>query len=51
MGRFLAGMRLAAIVATWLVLWLPLAVYCLVAIATAPLWRAKAPSLYSRAYS
>jgi type VI protein secretion system component VasF len=31
LGRIAAGTQLAMMIAVWLVLWLPLAVYCLVA--------------------
>jgi hypothetical protein len=39
LGRIAAGIQLAMIVGLWLLLWLPLSVYCLLAIATAPLRR------------
>jgi hypothetical protein len=45
-GRILAAMHLAMIIAIWLVAWIPMAIYCLVAIATAPLRRAKSPAPY-----
>jgi len=40
-GRVVAGLYLAMIVALWLVAWIPMAIYSLLALATAPLRRAK----------
>ena len=42
MGRVLAGLHLAMIVAIWLVAWIPMSLYALMALATAPLRRPKA---------
>jgi hypothetical protein len=39
MGRVGAGLHLAVIVAIWLVAWIPMAAYGLLAFATAPLRR------------
>lgn len=41
MGRVVAGLYLAMIVALWLVAWIPMAIYSLLALATAPLRRVK----------
>jgi hypothetical protein len=41
-GRVLAGLHLAVIVAIWFVAWIPMAIYVLLAFATAPLRRPKA---------
>ncbi len=42
-GRIAAGVQLLIIAVVWLILWLPLAIYCLVAIMTTPLRRRRAP--------
>ena len=38
LSRILAGLHLAAIIVVWLVLWLPLALYSLVALAVSPVF-------------
>jgi hypothetical protein len=38
MSRFQAGLHLGGLVAFWLIAWLPLALYCLLAFAVSPIF-------------